>query len=195
MPNKNNDGFENIGVDKLAALFDVTARTIQNLFKHSGAEGKVGRGKYDLNVFSPWYANFIRAGQPSDDKVTAQDRKENAIATIKELEVLEIQKRVMPYELNEQIIVEEIRLIKENMYGIPNKVAVKMLKAHTKEETKAILTKEIDNAFRKYSNIPIKSISNTKRNTRKAAAPVKKAVTRKRATKGNIKNKRVGKKV
>lgn len=182
-------------VSQIANLIGKTERSVQLLFKNQKAEGKTSRGKYDVAIFIRWYIGFLEDEQPSIDKVTAQERKENAIATIKEIEALEIQKKLMPYELNEQVIVEEIRLIKENIYGIPNKVAIKMLKANTKEETKAILTKEIENAFRKYSDIPIKSVSNTKRNTRKATTQAKKTNPTKRTTKGNSKNKRVGKKV
>ena len=73
-------------LQQTATLCNCTPRHINNLFKKYGAEGKVGRGQYDLKVFLPWYIKFLRAGQKSEDEISAKERIKNIKADREELD-------------------------------------------------------------------------------------------------------------
>lgn len=177
-----------------------STRWVQLLFKNNNAKGKVDRGKYDINIFFPWLIDFLDKGQRTEEQISSKERKEKIQADRAELNFLKEIGELVPNTLSGEIIIEELILIAKNIYGISNKVAIKMLQTQTKEEVKNILNNEFNIAFQKYSDqikpkAKIDRASNTKKTTRRKKTNIKKKSTRRTTTKTKIANKRVGKKV
>ncbi len=153
-----------VSTAELAKVLGLT-RQMLNKLSREGILSKVGKGKWALEIV---FAEFMKykielATKPLEEKITKirnskdpDTRLRSAKADLMEIKLLEKQKELIPFELSKRILLEAIGSIKEYVYGIPNKVAVRILKAHSKEETKMILKNAIDEVFTKYSNIPVK---------------------------------------
>ena len=144
------------------------SRQMLNKLARDGVLSKEAKGKWDIVKVLPEFIEYkielatnplIEKLELFEDANNPKARLQNASAAIKEAELLEKQKKLVPYDFAEKIVIEEVRLIRNNIYGIPNKVSIKMLRAQTKEEIKSILLRELDVVFMRYVDIPLEIIT------------------------------------
>ncbi len=136
-----------VSVKSLASLLDMTDRNVQSLYQ-AGHVVKSERGTYLLKESIKKYLQFLKKSNANTDVEKAVDYQESkARREAANAEKIELQVMVMKGELLNTEIVEiwassMIAAFKNNLLGIPSKVAP-ILEGQPKAEIFKILTDEI----------------------------------------------------
>ncbi len=159
--------------EEMSKALGITRQMLNKLAKEN-IISKEGKGKWNLDVVVREFVHYKieLAKKPLEERIAKFSNKNNpevrlatAKADLLEIKLLEKQNELIPVELSESILLGFVSSIKEYVYSIPNKVAVRTLKARSKEEIKLILKNAIDEIFTKYSNIPPEKLFNESKNS------------------------------
>ena len=133
----------------LAAIFDVTDRTIRNW----DAEGLPGNGEgrsrvYDWRLVLPWYVARVSGSQPGSEPLTDKGREQKAKADIAEIEAAQLAGRTLDRAETVATWQTFLGRLKESARGIGMRAAPRLEDGMILAEREAIILREVDQTLR-----------------------------------------------
>lgn len=133
----------------LAAIFDVTDRTIRNW----DVEGLPGNGEgrsrvYDWRLVLPWYVARVSGSQPGSEPITDKGREQKAKADIAEIEAAQLAGRTLDRAEATAAWSAFLGRLRESARGIPHRAAPKVEPGMILAEIEAVIAQEVDQTLR-----------------------------------------------
>lgn len=121
-----------VGVDKIAQVFGLTPRRVQQLAKEMPQDARPGHGKYDLGLSMQWYIRYLQ--KKLDDKGLNIAPTENTLMAERQrltkyqadMAKLEYQKalgELVPISLFQDAMAKVVMAARQQMLALPARVA------------------------------------------------------------------------
>lgn len=107
---------------ELSNLVGVTVRTLQTWAK-AGASGFIGRGKWDLLAFLPWFIEHIKSSEETPELKESKARYWAAKSAREELRVEQEKSGLIPKDQATQWLIQIITEAKNEFLSVPRRMA------------------------------------------------------------------------